>query len=104
MGSPKRGDWSKERLLRAMTAAEPLGDRAGAPGRSVYRCDRERQGDGSARRRLLWLLRETLATPWEVDLDGAILFFEDVHCPPWHVDGMLTQLRKPASSSGSRAS
>src|SRR5215212_5238560 len=40
----------------------------------------------------LWLLRETLATPWEVGLDGAILFFEDVNCPPWHVDGMLTQL------------
>jgi muramoyltetrapeptide carboxypeptidase len=41
----------------------------------------------------LWLLRETLATPWELDLDDCILFFEDVRCPPWHVDGMLTQLR-----------
>ena len=41
----------------------------------------------------LWLLRETLATPWEVDMDGCILFFEDVHAPPWQVDGMLTQLR-----------
>jgi muramoyltetrapeptide carboxypeptidase len=37
-------------------------------------------------------LRETLATPWEVDLDDSILFFEDVFCPPWQVDGMLTQL------------
>ena len=29
----------------------------------------------------------------EVELGGCILFFEDVRTPPWHVDGMLTQLR-----------
>jgi muramoyltetrapeptide carboxypeptidase len=40
----------------------------------------------------LWLLLQTMGTPWEVDLDGAIFFFEDVDTPPWYVDGMLTQL------------
>jgi muramoyltetrapeptide carboxypeptidase len=40
----------------------------------------------------LWLLLQTMGTPWEVDLDGAIFFFEDVDAPPWYVDGMLTQL------------
>ena len=25
----------------------------------------------------LWLLMQTMGTPWEIDLDGAILFFED---------------------------
>jgi len=40
----------------------------------------------------LWLLLQTMGTPWEVELDGAILFFEDVEAPPWYVDGMLTQL------------
>ena len=29
----------------------------------------------------LWLLMQTMGTPWEIELDGAILFFEDVHCP-----------------------
>jgi muramoyltetrapeptide carboxypeptidase len=41
----------------------------------------------------LWLLLQTMGTPWEIDLAGAIFFFEDVDAPPWYVDGMLTQLR-----------
>ena len=40
----------------------------------------------------LWLLMQTMGTPWEVDLDGAIFFFEDFDAPPWYIDGMLTQL------------
>jgi len=40
----------------------------------------------------LWLLLQTMATPWEVELGGAILFFEDYKAPPYYVDGMLTQL------------
>ena len=40
----------------------------------------------------LWLLLQTMATPWELDLEGSILFFEDYKAPPYYVDGMLTQL------------
>ena len=40
----------------------------------------------------LWLLMQTMGTPWEIELDGAILFFEDTHCPPYYVDGQLVQL------------
>jgi muramoyltetrapeptide carboxypeptidase len=40
----------------------------------------------------LWLLMQTMATPWEVELDGVILFFEDTHSPPYYVDGQLVQL------------
>jgi muramoyltetrapeptide carboxypeptidase len=39
-----------------------------------------------------WLLMQTMGTPWELDVDGAILFFEDVKLPPYHLDGFLTQL------------
>jgi len=39
-----------------------------------------------------WLLIQTMGTPWELELDGAILFFEDVKLPPYHLDGFLTQL------------
>src|SRR5438132_2461085 len=92
MGSAKRGDWSKERFLRALTDPEPLGElppRRDDPYIGAI-------GSGRATAPLvggcLWLLRETLATPWEVELEGRILFFEDVHCPPWYVDGVLTQL------------
>jgi muramoyltetrapeptide carboxypeptidase len=93
MGSPKRGDWSKERFIRAVTDPEPLGDVPSRPDDPYIGS----LGKGRVTAPLvggcLWLLRETLATSWEVDFDGAILFFEDVHCPPWYVDGMLTQLR-----------
>ena len=40
----------------------------------------------------LWLLAQTMGTPWEVRLDGCILFIEDFDAPPWYIDGMLTQL------------
>jgi len=40
----------------------------------------------------LWLLMQTMGTPWEIELEGAILFFEDVHSPPYYIDGNLVQL------------
>ncbi|HXV33734.1 MAG TPA: LD-carboxypeptidase [Gaiellaceae bacterium] len=40
----------------------------------------------------LWLLAQTMGTPWEVELDGAIFFFEDYYLPPYQLDGILTQL------------
>jgi muramoyltetrapeptide carboxypeptidase len=93
MGSPQRKDWSRERFIAALTSTAPLGEVPASPDDPYIGA----LGRGRATAPLvggcLWLLRETLATPWEVDLDGVILFFEDVHCPPWHLDGMLTHLR-----------
>jgi muramoyltetrapeptide carboxypeptidase len=40
----------------------------------------------------LWLLMQTMGTPWEVELDGAVLFFEETHTPPYYIDGQLVQL------------
>ncbi|HEX6699576.1 MAG TPA: LD-carboxypeptidase [Gaiellaceae bacterium] len=40
----------------------------------------------------LWLLMQTMGTPWEVDFADSILFFEDVKLPPYYLDGFLTQL------------
>ena len=40
----------------------------------------------------LWLLMQTMGTPWEFELEDAILFFGDVKAPPYYVDGFLTQL------------
>jgi muramoyltetrapeptide carboxypeptidase len=41
----------------------------------------------------LWLLLQTLGTPWALETDGVILFFEDTLAPPYFIDGQLTQLR-----------
>jgi muramoyltetrapeptide carboxypeptidase len=48
----------------------------------------------------LWLLLQTMGTPWEIDLDGAIFFFEDYKAPPYYVDGMLTQLKHAGKLDG----
>jgi len=92
MGAPKREELDKEWFMRAMTATGPLGEVPARPDDPYVGA----LGSGRATAPLvggcLWLLRETLGTPWEIVLDDVILFFEDVHAPPWHVDGMLTQL------------
>jgi len=92
MGAPKREELDKDWFIRAMTATDPLGQVPARPDDPYIGT----LGSGRATAALvggcLWLLRETLGTPWEVELDHVILFFEDVHAPPWHVDGMLTQL------------
>lgn len=48
----------------------------------------------------LWLLVQTMGTPWEFRADGAILFFEDVNLPAWQLDGMLVQLRAAGKLDG----
>ncbi len=41
----------------------------------------------------LSLLAATLGTRWFPDLEGAVLFWEDVNEPPYRIDRLLTQLR-----------
>jgi muramoyltetrapeptide carboxypeptidase len=48
----------------------------------------------------LWLLLQTMGTPWELDLEGSIFFFEDYKSPPYYTDGMLTQLRQAGKLDG----
>ena len=95
-----RGEFTQERLLQALTDPSPLGEVPARPDDPYVGA----LGEGRATAPLvggcLWLLRETLATPWEVDLEGCILFFEDVHCPPWYVDGILTQLANAGKLAG----
>ena len=93
VAAPKSGDFTRDRLHRAVTVPTPLGEVPARPD------DPYVGGIGSGRATAplvggcLWLLVDSLAAPWEVDLDGAILFFEDLHTPPWQVDSELTHLR-----------
>ena len=50
----------------------------------------------------LWLLLQTMGTPWEIELDGTLLFFEDYDAPAWYIDGMLTQLGHAGKLEGVR--
>jgi muramoyltetrapeptide carboxypeptidase len=92
VGDAERGEFSVDRLLTALTWAEPLGTIPARPDDPYVGA----LNGGTATAPLvggcLSLLRETLATGWEIDCEGAILFFEDVYVPASDVDGMLTHL------------
>jgi len=100
MADPERTEFTHGALLRAFTADEPLGAVASRPDDPYVGA----VGTGRATAPLvggcLWLLRETLATPWEVDLHGTILFFEDVWSPPYQVDGALLHLANAGKLEG----
>lgn len=88
-------EYNGQGLLRALRSSDPLGpipwpDDEAAPKPVALR-------PGTAEGPLvggnLTLLAAMLGTPWEPDLDGAILLVEDVDEEPYRVDRMLTQLR-----------
>lgn len=93
VASARSQDFTRDRLLRALTAPTPLGEIPARPDDQYVGAI----GSGRATAPLiggcLWLLADSLATPWEVEAEGGILFFEDLHTPPWQVDSELTHLR-----------
>jgi muramoyltetrapeptide carboxypeptidase len=99
VGSPEATTFTKDRLLEVL--------RTGGVGEVPHDPDdpwvRSIQG-GSVTAPLvggcLWLLMQTMGTPWEVELEGAILFFEDTHTPPYYVDGQLVQLAHAGKLEG----
>lgn len=93
VGSPETSGFTRERLLATLSGtAEPEVPRD--PDDPYVRAI----GGGAVTAPLvggcLWLLIQSMGTPWEVDLDGAIFFFEDVKLPPYYLDGFLTQLHQ----------
>ena len=91
VGSPEVTAFSKERLLEVLR-----GGGAGlvppSPDDPWVRTIRGGKATAPLVGGCLWLLMQTMGTPWEIELDGAILFFEDTHCPPYYIDGNLLQL------------
>jgi muramoyltetrapeptide carboxypeptidase len=91
MGDPETTAFTRERLLEVLT-----GDGTGEVPRDPDDPYVRAIAGGTVTAPLvggcLWLLMQTMGTPWEFQADGAILFFEDVKAPPYYVDGFLTQL------------
>lgn len=91
VGDPETTDFTRERLLTVLRGGG-AGPVPPNPDDSYTRALRGGTVTAPLVGGCLWLLLHTMGTPWEVDLDGALFFFEDYDAPPWHVDGMLTQL------------
>jgi muramoyltetrapeptide carboxypeptidase len=92
VGDPETTAFTKERLLAVLRGtADPNVPRD--PDDPYVRTIRGGKATAPLVGGCLWLLIQSMGTPWEFDLDGAIFFFEDVKAPPYYVDGFLTQLR-----------
>jgi muramoyltetrapeptide carboxypeptidase len=86
--------FTQERLLQALTSVGPLGEVPRDPEDDYIRA----LGGGAVSAPMvggcLWLLGQTIGTPWQPDLAGKVLFFEDYDAPPYYVDGILNQMRQ----------
>jgi muramoyltetrapeptide carboxypeptidase len=80
-------------LQRALTSAEPLAEIA---------CSVLRGGEAEAEiiGGCLSSLVTVLGTPYEPDLQGKVLFVEDVNEPPYKIDRMLTHLKSAGKLAG----
>jgi muramoyltetrapeptide carboxypeptidase len=93
VNSPGAPALTQERLLRALTTTEPLGDVPVNPDDPYVRS----LGSGTARGIMvggaLWVLALTVGTPWQIDLRGKVFFFEEIGEQPWRLDALLINLR-----------
>jgi muramoyltetrapeptide carboxypeptidase len=100
VAAPKTQDFTRERLLRALTDPSTLGQIPARPDDEYVGV----LGSGRVTAPLvggcLWLLADSLGTSWEFDGDGCILFFEDLHTPSWMLDSELTHLRNAGKLDG----
>jgi muramoyltetrapeptide carboxypeptidase len=83
-----------------LTTNEPLGEVPVNPDDSYVRA----LGSGIARGTMmggaLWVLALTVGTPWQIDLRGKVLFFEEIGEQPWRLDALLTNLRQAGVLDG----
>ena len=91
LGDPETSDFTRNRALDVLRG-EATNEVPRSPGDPYVRAITGGTATAPLLGGCLWLLLQTMGTPWEVDVDGAILFFEDYKAPPYYVDGMLTQL------------
>jgi muramoyltetrapeptide carboxypeptidase len=101
MGAPETSEFTRDRLL-AVLRGEGAGEVPRNPDDPFVHAIRGGKATAPLAGGCLWLLAQTMGTPWEIDLDGAILFFEDYHLPPYYLDGALTQLAQAGKLDGVR--
>ena len=87
-------------LLRALTSTEALRVVPRRPDDDYLRALSGGRVTAEMVGGCLWLLGQTIGTPWQIGLDGKIFFFEDVHAPAWYIDGLLNQMTQAGMLQG----
>lgn len=101
VGDPATTGFTRERLL-AVLRGSGAGRVPADPDDPYVRPLRGGKATGPLVGGCLWLLMQTMGTPWEIDLEDALFFFEDYEAAPWHIEGMLTQLAHAGKLAGVR--
>jgi muramoyltetrapeptide carboxypeptidase len=99
MGWEKTPQFNKDRLLSVLRG-ETTGEVPRDPDDPYLRPIRGGKVSAPIVGGNLDLIVRTLGTPYEVELEGAIFFFEAVEDPPWVVDGDLIQLKHAGKLDG----
>lgn len=92
MGKTPFYDYNRDGLLRAITMSEPIGEIRNPPGLPPIQTINGGIAEGTLIGGTLSLITATLGTPYEIETDGTILFFEEVGEEPHRIDRMLNQL------------
>jgi muramoyltetrapeptide carboxypeptidase len=90
----KKEAFTEAAMVRALTETEPLGPLPRDPDDDYVRTFNSGRATAPLVGGCLWLLTQTIGTPWQVDLDDGIFFFEDTLVAPWYIDGALTQMKQ----------
>jgi muramoyltetrapeptide carboxypeptidase len=97
---PAARRFTQERLLHALMATAPLGEMPRNPDDAYLRTLCSGVVTAPMVGGCLWLLGQTIGTPWQIDRADKILFFEDYDAPPWYLDGLLNQMTQAGMLKG----
>jgi len=100
VNSPGTPALTQDCLLRALRGTEPLGDVPVNPDDPYIRPLGSGVAHGVMVGGALWVLALTVGTPWQIDLRGKVLFFEEIGEQPWRMDALLRNLRQTGVLEG----
>jgi muramoyltetrapeptide carboxypeptidase len=92
--------FNQENLLRAVTSTEPLGEVPRNPDDAYVRTLVGGKASGEIVGGALWVLCQTVGTPWQLDLEGKIFLLEEIGEAPWRMDALLTHLSQAGVLGG----
>jgi muramoyltetrapeptide carboxypeptidase len=98
--SPEARKFTGDHLVRALTTEEALGEIPRNPDDDYLRAIAPGRVSGEMVGGCLWLLGQAMGTPWQIDLEGKVFFFEDYDAPPWYIDGILNQMKQAGVLEG----
>lgn len=85
-------DYTREYLNKAVFSPEPVGEVKMADPKKYLHAIGHGAAEGTIIGGNLSIICSTLGTPYEIETDGKILFFEDLDTEPWIMDHMMAHL------------